>query len=455
MPETNRMPKNVVLTYNFLRSLKPAAAGRRELVNDALVPGLKVMVTDRGSLSYGMKRRWPGWIPPKPGQQQQPTWHRIGDVYVSPRQKTDDDIETNEIEHAAGCLTIKEARDVARTWLEQLARGIDPREAEKARKAAAAEAAERERALRFSAVAEKFEAEHLSKLRKSGEMSRIINRHFEAWKDRSLKSITKTDVRTVIRPIVEAGTRHQALNVFRTGSLLFNWAAEELDYDGGNPFSTLKPANLIGDTSARTKVLDDAEIRAVWQAAGTMWQHGVIVKQLLLTGCRLEEIVELQWREIKENEIIITGARRKRIRGKEAPSLLVPLTQTMRDLLATQHRWDGPYVFTTTHGRKPLSGFSDKQKKQLDERSGVTGWKIHDLRRTARTNFAACSIREDVAEAMIGHVKRGIVGTYNVHDYQPQKVDGFARWEHRLLRIVNKPPSSVEDLAAARAREAS
>jgi integrase len=450
------MAKNVVLTYNLLRSLKPAAEGKRALINDVLVPGLKVMVTDRGSLSYGMKRRWPAWIPPKPGQKQQPTWHRIGDVYVPPKQNTEDDIETDKLEHGAGVLTIKEARDVARSWLDQLERGIDPRAAERARKAAAAEMAEREKDLQFSAVAEKFKARHLKKLRKAAEMGRIVDNYIAAWRDRPLKSITRSDVRNVIRPITEAGKPYQALNVFRTGSLMFNWAAEELDYDGGNPFSSLKPKNLIGDTPSRNKTLNDDEIRAVWQAAGTMWQHGVIVKLLMATGCRLEEIVELQKGEIRESEIIIQGARRKRIRGKEAPDLLVPLTKTMRDLLAALHRWDGPYVFTTTAGQKPLAGFNDKKKKELDRRSGVTGWKIHDLRRSMRTHLPACGIREDVAEAMIGHTKKGIVATYNLYEYEPQKRDGFAQWEKRLLGIVDPPPpADVTDLAAARRRAAS
>jgi hypothetical protein len=57
---------------------------------------------------------------------------------------------------------------------------------------------------------------------------------------------------------------------------------------------------------------------------------------------------------------------------------------------------------------------------------------------------------------MIGHTKKGIVATYNLYEYEPQKRDGFARWEKRLLGIVDPPPpADVTDLAAARRRAAS
>src|SRR5439155_13481660 len=111
--------KHIVLTYNALRSLKPAPKGTRYFISDVHVPGLQVMVTDRGSLSYGMKRRWPG--------QKQPAWRKIADTYIPPKQKSENDIETKEIEHAAGVLSIVEARDAARSWLDQLARKIDPK----------------------------------------------------------------------------------------------------------------------------------------------------------------------------------------------------------------------------------------------------------------------------------------------------------------------------------------
>lgn len=440
------MAEHVVLTYAYLRSLKAAPKGKRYFVEDAHVSGLKVMVTDRGTLSYGMKRRWPG--------QKQPAWRKLGDVYVHPKQKTDENIEIKEIQHGAGVLTILEARTVARSWLDQLARKVDPKAAETARKAEEAAAADREKATRFCVVAEAFKERHLSVLAKAAENKRIIDIYAKAWGDRPLKDITPIDVMDVIKPIVNAGTKYQALNVFRLGSRLYSWAAGDPVYRCPNPFTGVSARTLIGDTPPRTRILKDAEMRAVWQVARS-WgiPHGATVKLLLLTGCRLEEITDLSWPEIQDNEIIIPGGRRKRIRGKTAPDLLVPLTPEMKRIIEAVPRFAaGPYLFSTTAGRKPISGFSDKKKKQLDRLSGVSDWKLHDLRRTARTHLPACGITEDVAEAMIGHTKKGIVATYNLYQYEPEKRDGFARWEKRLLSIVNPVPPDVTDLGAVRAR---
>ena len=49
-----------VLTEPFIRALKPAAPGERYSISDALVPGLKVRVTDRGAKSFVLWKRYGG-----------------------------------------------------------------------------------------------------------------------------------------------------------------------------------------------------------------------------------------------------------------------------------------------------------------------------------------------------------------------------------------------------------
>jgi len=86
-----------VLTDTFITGLKPAPKGQRESFADALVPGLKIRVTDRGAKSFILWRRFP---PSK-----NPAARSLG---------------------AVGALTLTEARDKARRWLELIAQGKDP-----------------------------------------------------------------------------------------------------------------------------------------------------------------------------------------------------------------------------------------------------------------------------------------------------------------------------------------
>ena len=143
-------------------------------------PGLQVTVTDRGTLSHGMKPRRPG--------QKQPTWHKAGDVHGAPKRTIEDDIETKDIEHGAGVLLIIEAPNTARSRRDQMGHKVDPKAAEKTQKAEAAAERERENGTRFSAVVQAFADLHLSTLAKAGENSRIVRQIYrKAPQERPIK----------------------------------------------------------------------------------------------------------------------------------------------------------------------------------------------------------------------------------------------------------------------------
>ncbi len=52
----------------------------------------------------------------------------------------------------------------------------------------------------------------------------------------------------------------------------------------------------------------------------------------------------------------------------------------------------------------------------------VTHWSPHDLRRTARTLLAGLGCPNEIGEAILGHVPAQIVGTYNRHAYDAERV---------------------------------
>ena len=114
----------------------------------------------------------------------------------------------------------------------------------------------------------------------------------------------------------------------------------------------------------------------MWRAADGV--YGSVVRMLALTGARREEIAQLRWSEIADNTITLEGGRTK----TGAPHI-IPLSSAAQALLASVPRIAGSdYVFTV-NGTKPIAYWS-RLKIALDAASGVTGWRIHDLREPSR-----------------------------------------------------------------------
>ena len=110
----------------------------------------------------------------------------------------------------------------------------------------------------------------------------------------------------------------------------------------------------------------------------------------------------------------------------------------------------GDFVFTAD-GSRALGGFADR-KAEFDKACGVTGWTIHDLRRTARTLLSRAGISADVAERCLGHALGGIRATYDRHEYEAEKRHAFEALAQTIERIVRPPAPVVADIAAARSK---
>ena len=84
-------------------------------------------------------------------------------------------------------------------------------------------------------------------------------------------------------------------------------------------------------------------------------------------------------------------------------------------------------MLSTTAGKRPVSGFS-KAKARLDRLSGVEGWTLHDLRRSAATHMARLGVAQEHIERVLGHVIEGVAGTYNRYSYLPEKRAALDAW---------------------------
>ena len=428
------------LTDRALGSLRrnPPKEGQRLDVMDTVVPGFGVRVNDAGKLTYILNVRFPGDKHPS-----RRTLGRPGDTT-----------------HAdARIFTLADAREEARRWRGIIAKGLDPLdEREKTLREAA-----QKRSNTFSAVAEDFIAAMEPTERCRVEVAQAIRREFVApWGSRPVVEITPLDVLAVVKAMKQRGHPHQARNLLGYARRLFSWAIAQHVYGlVRSPCAELNPKQIVGRKIARKRILNDAELRAAWNAAGTLaYPYGPVFQLLMLTGQRRSEIAEASWTEIDENQsaLVIPPERMK-----SDDAHVVPLGTVALDLLASLPRFEaGKFVFSTTFGKKPVDGFS-KAKRLLDAAMAkeleantppakLAPFKIHDIRRTVRTHFSALPIPQHIAERIIGHAQPGLIQTYDLWTYLEEKRNGIELWESRLLGIVTpaeSAPSNIVQLKTA------
>jgi integrase len=266
-----------------------------------------------------------------------------------------------------------------------------------------------------------------------------------AWGGRAVASLTKKDATALTDAIIDRGSASTANVVHQTYHAIMNWAVRRGEVDA-NPFSLMGlPAAKI----ERDRVLSPNEIKAIWDGCYLMgYPFGPMYRLLLLTGQRRDEVSGLLWGELD------LDARVWRIPGDRTKNGLphdLPLSSLAMQEIENLPRFTaGDYVFTTTDGEKPVSGFS-KSKRRLDRYSGMKNWRGHDLRRCVRIGMAELGIPEIVAERVLNHAEQNtLVRTYNRHHYLEEKREALERWAGHVRDLVNPPPENVVRMEAGR-----
>jgi integrase len=206
-----------------------------------------------------------------------------------------------------------------------------------------------------------------------------------------------------------------------------------------------------GAPAERERVLNDAEIRWLWIALDAEPLYGPLVKLLLLTGQRLNEVAGLRWNELNDDRTTwtIPGTRTKNHR-----SHIVALSPAAINLLPA--RGASELVFTTTGTTAP-SGWG-RLKRRFDRKMAelagrqIPAWRFHDLRRTFVTGMGELGIRPDVIELAVNHKRAGVLATYNKSTLLPERTEAFARWALHVAGIVEARPANVTQLAHKRVR---
>jgi integrase len=480
------MAEKVVLTDRALKALKPAPSGKRVVTWDAVQPYLGIRVTEKGARSFIVVKRM--------ASQRAPVVNVLG-IYPA--------------------LKLIDARKRARIVLGQIAEGVDPKKAERAKRDADLQKGKNT----FTAASKAFVTLHTSKNRSGFEAERIFkiylkptfgHKQMDAIKRREIAELLDdiekgqfkhTEVRKLGEPVKvrKLGGPVMADHVLATLRKFMNWHAAR-DSDFVSPI-VKGMARTKPKERARKRVLTDDELKALWaaldknddapknkRAAPDLF--AALVRTLLLSAQRREEVSGMARSELEDDIWTIPPTRHKT--GKGGEPKVVPLPKAVLAIIEKVPQVDKSDLVFTTSGETAFSGFS-KAKRRLDrnmiaelrqvaterkdsvalakldevvrllaaarkndkvaqKKLATAWWTLHDLRRTAKTLMARAGVRPDISERVLGHVIGGVEGVYDRHAYITEKKEALEKLGVMVQQIVTPPSGSNVVLLKKRKR---
>ncbi|UZF90645.1 tyrosine-type recombinase/integrase [Bosea sp. NBC_00550] len=281
------------------------------------------------------------------------------------------------------------------------------------------------------------------KARSYEEVSRHLTRHWAPLKELPIKRVQRATVAARLGEIAKENGRFAANRARASLSTLFTWAMGEGLVDTNPVIGTNRATNEI----KRDRVLTDAELRAVWQACRDD-DHGRIVRLLILTAQRREEVGGMAWTEFNAETELWSIPRERTKNGRPHD---VPLSAEALALFRAAPARDGrPLVFGDGEGG--FQGWSNA-KAALDRRIAESGatvrpWRLHDLRRTAATRMGDLGVLPHVIEALLNHIsghKAGVAGIYNRATYAREKREALDSWASYVSALMSSvaPPNAI------------
>jgi integrase len=342
---------------------------------------------------------------------------------------------------AVGAVSVEEARKTAQSLYHRVQLGEDPAAAVAERKAKTAET--------FEAILRTYLESKRARLkaRSMVEVERHLLQHAKLLHPLPLAKIERRQIAALLARIAQDSGAVTANRVRASLSAFFSWCIQSGIADINPVSGTAKEKE-----QTRERVLSPDEIRTIWNAVPE-GQFANILKLLLLTGARANEIAALKWDEIKGDMIVLPAERTKNNR-----SHIIPLSGPALAILAAQPRSTDDFVFGRVNGR-PFSGWGASKihaDECIEKAAGkpLDHWTPHDLRRSAATMMAEppLSIQPHIIEAVLNHVsghKAGVAGIYNRASYEVEKRTALCRWAEHLAAIIEGRESNVVTLRHA------
>jgi integrase len=257
---------------------------------------------------------------------------------------------------------------------------------------------------------------------------------------RRMTEITLEDLRELLRSYNDRPGAKRG--VYCALSPLFKWALAE-GYIASNPLASVP---IPKGVNSRDRTLTEEEIRVFWEAAsklGYPWEP--FYKLLLLTAQRREEVSAIEWAELDLVQGVwsIPGSKTK---NKKAH--IVQLSLQAIEVIRTIKKVKGVTFLFSTTGKTHVSGYA-RAKERIDKLlpSDFPPWRIHDLRRTAKTGFASLGVPKEVSEKILNHVSNSssdLEAIYNRYEYLSERKKALNKWGEYISQLVLTPETKSE-----------
>jgi integrase len=377
----------VTLTDRVVQQAKAKLA--RVEIADAVLPGLYLVVQPTGAKSWAVR-------------------YRIGD---RTRKLT--------LQGRYPVLSLAKAREAARLALESVTAGADP---------AATQHAGTPADDTLAAYIALYREKHVSRLRPgtAANTNRELEHMQDAWPGRTLRSISKKDVVAAIDKAMKRGPSAGVM-AWKVAKAFFAWCEAREDDFASPARSIRKPAK----EKSRERVLDDTELKLTWEAADREGgPAGALVKLLILTGARRNEITELARDEIKAEAIELPGER-----TKNGFPHTIPLTALMGRVLK-ELPCTGRFVLNGQD--RPFGDHSGAKEKITP---AIRPWTLHDLRRSFASGLQRLGVAPHLVELALNHRSgtfSGVAGIYQRHRYAKEVRDAFELWSQHIETLTAK-----------------
>jgi hypothetical protein len=328
-------------------------------------------------------------------------------------------------------IGVAQARKLASDAAFMLAQGKDPR---------AARRDERERAVlgdqnTVQAICENYMKIEGKKLRSADGRASILRRLiYPHMGHRQITEVERDEVVRMLDKVAEKNGEAASDMALAVVHKIFGWH-ERRSSRFRSPLVKGMFRRRASD-HARTRTLDDAEIRRIWRALDDpqFAVFGPCLRFTFLTACRRSESSKMLRSEVDEHGVWTLSG----LRSKTGEPVVRPLSKAAFDIVRAQPQiGESQFVFTRT-GRAAVTLNDMRLKRLFDDIVDVHDWTIHDLRRTARSLLSRLRVSYDIAELMLGHRLPGglIRRTYDQFKYHDQLREAADRLAAEVERIV-------------------